>query len=181
LELDPFSFIPASTVSERGLKSGAVVVLSACDTARSKISMEFGVPGLSHAFLRAGATTVVSSLWKVPDVAAYLLMSKFYEMLFHSSAGADIADALGAAQQWVRDLDVEEAIKYPSQSTNPNWADLIKGELEKSKRFAFPLGEESIGPLRHFHRHPDLSKPFSNPFYWAGFMVTGDCRARGRS
>lgn len=58
-----------------------MAILTACETARTKVSTRYGIRGLLEAFLRAGVTTVVSSLWKVPDVAAYMLISKFYELV----------------------------------------------------------------------------------------------------
>ncbi len=54
-----------------------MVVLSACNTARGKISSE-GVLGLARAFIMAGAKSVVTALWAVNDNATEILMSKFY-------------------------------------------------------------------------------------------------------
>jgi len=56
-----------------------LVVLSACETATGRIGRGEGVVGLSRAFLCAGASAVVSSLWSVPDESTALLMETFYE------------------------------------------------------------------------------------------------------
>ena len=56
-----------------------LVVLSACETATGRIGRGEGVVGLSRAFLCAGASAVVSSLWSVPDESTALLMEIFYE------------------------------------------------------------------------------------------------------
>lgn len=52
-------------------------VLSACQTAEGDISSE-GVFGLQRGFKKAGANTLLMSLWKVDDDATCLLMTEFY-------------------------------------------------------------------------------------------------------
>ena len=66
-----------------------MVVLSACHTARGKISIE-GVLGLARAFLMAGAKSVVTALWAIPDSATLMFMEKFYRNLAENR----VADAL---------------------------------------------------------------------------------------
>ncbi|HBW89943.1 MAG TPA: hypothetical protein DEG17_13955, partial [Cyanobacteria bacterium UBA11149] len=43
-----------------------LVVLSACDTGRGKITGD-GVVGLSRSLITAGVPSIVVSLWSVPD------------------------------------------------------------------------------------------------------------------
>jgi CHAT domain-containing protein len=54
-----------------------LVVLSACDTGRGKITGD-GVIGLSRAFMTAGVPSVIVSLWRVRDDLAAALMPEFY-------------------------------------------------------------------------------------------------------
>ncbi|MDJ1180496.1 CHAT domain-containing protein [Roseofilum sp. BLCC_M91] len=97
-----------------------LVVLSACDTGRGEITGD-GVLGLSRAFIAAGTSSIVVSLWKVPDDPTGLLMQSFYQNLQN---GLDKAQALRQAMLKTRQ-------EYP----NPfNWG-------------AFTLiGEPSISP-----------------------------------
>ncbi len=57
-----------------------LVVLSACDTGRGKITGD-GVIGLSRSLMSAGVPSVIVSLWKVPDDSTAFLMTKFYKNL----------------------------------------------------------------------------------------------------
>ncbi|MCF2151308.1 tetratricopeptide repeat protein [Desmonostoc muscorum LEGE 12446] len=55
-----------------------LVVLSACDTGRGAITGD-GVVGLSRSLITAGASSVIVSLWKVPDSSTSELMTEFYQ------------------------------------------------------------------------------------------------------
>lgn len=56
-----------------------LVVLSACQTGSGKRIAGEGVFGLTRAFMDAGATAVVSSLWKIADRSTAQLMVDFYQ------------------------------------------------------------------------------------------------------
>jgi CHAT domain-containing protein len=57
-----------------------LVVLSACDTGRGRITGD-GVIGLSRSFIAAGVPSVIVSLWAVPDAPTADLMRAFYDQL----------------------------------------------------------------------------------------------------
>jgi CHAT domain-containing protein len=57
-----------------------LVVLSACDTGRGRITGD-GMVGLSRAFIAAGVPSVIVSLWAVPDAPTAALMTEFYTTL----------------------------------------------------------------------------------------------------
>ncbi|HUF39504.1 MAG TPA: CHAT domain-containing tetratricopeptide repeat protein [Anaerolineales bacterium] len=78
----------------------ALVVLSACESGRSRIVRGEEAVGLPRAFLGAGAAAVLVSLWLVHDDAAAALMSTWYRKL---GEGADRAAALAEAQQVLRE------------------------------------------------------------------------------
>jgi len=60
--------------------NASLVVLSACDTGRGRITGD-GVIGLSRAFITAGVPSVIVSLWSVPDAPTAQLMTSFYQNL----------------------------------------------------------------------------------------------------
>ena len=72
-----------------------LVVLSACETARGKMSRGEGIVGLTSAFLFAGSDSVVASLWNVNDESTSRFMQFFYQGL-HS--GLSKAEALRVAR-----------------------------------------------------------------------------------
>lgn len=78
-----------------------LVVLSACDTATGPEIPGQGPWGLTQAFLTAGAGSVVSSLWEVPDQAAAELMGEFYRAYF---AGETVTASLRKAQLHLRSI-----------------------------------------------------------------------------
>ncbi|HUL78413.1 MAG TPA: CHAT domain-containing protein [Vicinamibacteria bacterium] len=73
-----------------------VVVLSGCETALGRVLRGEGITGLVHAFLRAGADTVIASKWRVEDVATQELMVQLYKQML--AEGARPATALRRAQ-----------------------------------------------------------------------------------
>jgi CHAT domain-containing protein len=70
-----------------------LVVLSACDTGRGKITGD-GVIGLSRSFMAAGASSTIVSLWAVNDRSTAMLMTEFYRQWL---GGKPKAQALRAA------------------------------------------------------------------------------------
>lgn len=77
-----------------------MVVLSACQTALGKEVRGEGLIGLTRAFMYAGASRVVASLWRVPDEATAELMHHFYAAILKE--GLPPAAALRRAQLALR-------------------------------------------------------------------------------
>ncbi|XWK91305.1 MAG: tetratricopeptide repeat protein [Phormidium sp.] len=73
--------------------SADLVVLSACDTGRGRITGD-GVVGLSRALISAGVPSVIVSLWAVPDAPTAQLMTAFYQNM---QTNPDKAQALRQA------------------------------------------------------------------------------------
>lgn len=72
-----------------------LVTLSACESALGQEATAEGLLGLTRAFQRAGARSVVASLWAVTDRPAARFMESFYRGIRN---GADRDRALAAAQ-----------------------------------------------------------------------------------
>jgi len=73
-----------------------LVVLSACETARGRITAD-GVIGLSRALLFAGSDAVLVALWAVPDEETARLMLDFYRAYLNPNCPGDKAAALRRA------------------------------------------------------------------------------------
>lgn len=67
--------------------ASSLVVLSACETAIGKITTGDELISINRAFLFAGASSVISTLWKVSDESTYLFMSDFYKNLKSQPVG----------------------------------------------------------------------------------------------
>jgi CHAT domain-containing protein len=85
--------------------AGTLVTLSACESGRNAVFAGDELMGLTRAFLGAGATTLVASLWLVQDETTAELMEKWYE---HLREGVGRATALRNAQ-----LALKERYPHP--------------------------------------------------------------------
>lgn len=72
-----------------------LVTLSACETGLGNISQGDELTGLSRAFLFAGSSSVIVSLWSVADYPTAMLMTNFYSYLKEHS----MQEALTLAQR----------------------------------------------------------------------------------
>lgn len=90
-----------------GYRTG-LVTLSACQTGLGGVHPD-SVIGLANAFLVAGACSVASTLWQVPDDATESLIVRFYERLSRPAGdGQDAAD--GEATRQTRRLAVSDGL-----------------------------------------------------------------------
>ncbi len=86
-------------ISSMDLRGNDLVVLSACQTGVGKVTGE-GVFGLQRAFKKAGAGTLLMSLWEVNDEVTQLMMTEFYRALV---LGKSKHEALQQAQKRIHE------------------------------------------------------------------------------
>jgi CHAT domain-containing protein len=78
--------LTAFEVSAMNLLGNQWVVLSACESGLGEVKAGEGVWGLRRAFQMAGARTVISALWSIPDKQTVSIMEQLY-----SSGDVDLA------------------------------------------------------------------------------------------
>ena len=91
--------LTAKEISDVDLRGLDLVVLSACQTGLGDISQGEGVFGLQRGFKKAGANTILMSLWEVNDEATQILMTQFYKNFV---AGKSKRQSLQLAQNYLR-------------------------------------------------------------------------------
>jgi CHAT domain-containing protein len=142
------------------LSAARLAVLSAC---RSGLSDYLDLPDESIGFpavlLRAGIPSVIGTLWPVADVSSALFMGRFYEI--HLQEGQPAAEALRGAQRWLRQATAAE-LALADQAEEL----LAQARTPAERATAYRR-------LRRFRARPDL-RPYSHPYYWAGYFLAGD-------
>jgi len=88
-------FLQAAEIFNMKLNAD-LVVLSACQTGLGKLVRGEGTVGLTRAFMYAGASSVMVSLWSVSDMSTVTLMGGFYKNLIKNKLSK--TDALRKAQ-----------------------------------------------------------------------------------
>jgi CHAT domain-containing protein len=128
-----------------------LAVLSACETSIAGLEAPDEVVSLPSGLLEAGVAGVVAAQWRVPDLSAAILMTRFYAEW--ASTGTDPAAALQAAQRWIRDSTNKDIAEYfasrelPPQTSRPLWRSLIRMDSQQ--------------------------RGFAHPAHWAGFIFSG--------
>ena len=117
---------------------------SACETGPGDLSSGDKLIGLSRAFIYAGTSAVIVSLWKVDDISTSLLMTKMHQLV---DAGMPLSAALSQAQ---RDLI--------NNNFNPR-ASRVMQSIEWHSNMSDVVNSKE--------------KKFASPYFWAPFIIIG--------
>ncbi len=93
------------------LENTSLVILSACETSLGYLDAGEGVYGLQRAFRAAGASSVMTSLWKVDDLATRDFMIAFYQHYLLAESGGKTKDKNAAFI--VAQKAIKEKYKHP--------------------------------------------------------------------
>ncbi len=147
----------------------SLVTLSGCDTGVADRWTGDDLIGLASSFLVAGASSVLGSLWRVDDESTEILMERFYQGFI---AGEPTAVALQGAQRYLRNMSLEDVRDFFEekhlrlQRAGEAWrARAVRRSLREFARNHASRSSIAAG-----------SRPFSNPYFWAPFIIIGDWR-----
>lgn len=132
--------LSARELCELNLSNADLIVLSACQTGLGRITAD-GIAGLPRGLKKAGANSIIVSLWEVNDKATQIMMSAFYRYL---NQGLSKQQALRKAQNILK----------------------CSKEDENQEASLFSTTNQSIIQCTT-ERHYDFSKPQ----YWAAFIL----------
>jgi CHAT domain-containing protein len=173
----------------RGLR---LLILSACQTAILDLQgARDEVRSLATGMLQAGAAAILAALWSVDDRATYLLMVRFALEWFPQMHTEPPAAALACAQQWLRTVTNRDLLLWQTNiSPLPVSAnDLAKGsEIFAGAHVAGNVGQ-FVAVRGRANRFDAVQAqevvqfdaeglapgdcPYADPYYWAGFQITG--------
>lgn len=174
--------------------AGTLVVLSACRSGRHHVGTGDELAGLGRALLAAGATALVISFRRVPDLATALLMTWFYDQL-RSLDIQDIGKALVNAQHRLRDTTAQDLITWAANDSRTadertTFACRVVAAAHRAARNVdeYATWQHNVIKCRQgeppppdawsrqtaiaTHR-PYQIRPFAAPTNWAAFAVLG--------
>ena len=150
----PLSLVELLT--EHRFTPGATVVAPACQAGRVDPTNLDESLSVAHGLIAAGADTVISALWHIPDLSSAIVIARFYALLDQHRLWGQPELALRSAQRWLRDATCEQLLAEASEA-----------QTNGSSWLAPELGAELEWWI---NAHRD-DRPFHNPVHWAGLVV----------
>jgi CHAT domain-containing protein len=157
-EADTGSLTLSTIINQTPRFKTRFVILSACEAGLTEVGdagyESLGLPG---GFLVAGATGILSTLWRVEDLATALLLKYFAKQW--KGGTRSMAEALQASQEWLR-----------SEVTVDSVTDILVDWVEMLPELEDKL---TVEHGRWAARSDRSAHPFKDEIYWAAFYVTG--------
>ena len=139
--------LSARELCDLDLSPFRLVVLSACQSALGEASDE-GPAGLVRGLKKAGAGTVIATLWEVSDQSTALFMQHFYDALRQQQHPGDLQAAFAQAQQELRQITRQEPVlvqRFSPAALATRW---------------LPDGDRT-----------EDTNPYNDPYFWAAFIL----------
>ncbi|WP_353930457.1 CHAT domain-containing protein [Okeanomitos corallinicola TIOX110] len=153
------------------------VFLSCCETNLDNPDITDNLLTLSTGFLCAGAISVISSLWKVDDLATALFSIFYYQQ---RKEGKNRPAALKAAQIKLRELSKAdlETISKQIESKEKELIEDRKKYTRNSDEYSqwehqYNIHAKINRLLKHKIQTSDSELPFAHPRYWSAFIAQG--------
>jgi tetratricopeptide (TPR) repeat protein/CHAT domain-containing protein len=156
--------LTVQTLRQLSLDACHLISLAACETALTRQeTLSADYVGLASAFLQAGASTVLSTLWTVESISSAWFIVYFYEQL---RAGHSPALALHQTQTWLRTVTpatlrpwLQAHLTPALQTSDPGAYEALDQEIERLSTLTDTIGA--------------TQPPYDDPYYWAAFVLTG--------
>lgn len=140
------ALLSAREICDLDLSHLDFTILAACQTALGEVNDE-GPAGLIRGLKKAGARTILATLWEVDDNATLLFMTMFHKAL---ADGGSPSDAISTARRCLRDYEIREEV--------------VESRFDPATLCSV---FESTGEFRSIY-------PYRDPAYWAPFILIDD-------
>lgn len=153
--------LSARELCELDLRGLRLVVLSACQSALGRVDDE-GPAGLIRGLKKAGAGTIVATLWEVEDFSATMLMSEFYAALREHPETGMTAALAEARRRLCAPIPEFEETRTPPAGTGARRFNAAKLSGTRSSCGPETLVTSSVPTV------------YDAPRYWAAFIIIDD-------
>jgi CHAT domain-containing protein len=140
-----------------------VIMINACESGMMSLDERREVVALPYAFVTAGASAVLASLWPVEDISAGYFAERFFHHL--TDPGEFPASAAGLAVQDLRQLMREGA------------AARVEALVARLEEEGDVFGEDADTYIRLTALRQQLEAgdeyPYAHPRFWGGYLVVG--------